>query len=786
MATYKIKTKRYIRKYTAAEKLPVSAALIDAQRVVDELCKVPWEQAAATTSVITSHDESDLDANVSNRDRFDAALFCADHANGAHRAYANAACYKIPFPTGTAGKKITSLKVRVTSDAYNAAGARIALVTNSTGVIPTSCAECRGEGAGGIHAAGVAPQTIQTVGGQRYGYPTIADCIFNVSPGEGEYALPTGGLTLGSYLYVFVLMENYNSVRGNWLEGSSCIVNQIEIVTDSAITGWTDGALIDLTVDALTEYNVTRGKVLPELTGDVSGVRALTIRSTGDPTTVTLSNPITPEQSCIGLRTLYAALYERRLNAVTKTVALAENAREGAGFSVQCEGQGASIGRAWRVSDVTDESWSFVCGVSALGFPKFISGRSSYGLVYSYDGATWLRSNRTTGSFASVCFGIARGTTPMLVAVSYGNGIYYSYNGIDWTQSSNTDGNFRSCVFFQRNGISRFVAGGNNTAGMWYSDDGINWTQSNQTTGKWPGLATTYTGRVIAGSYSDNGIIYSDDGINWTQSNQTTGDWKGIASNNSGTIVAAHFGNGIYVSTDNGVNWALKKSGGYWSSVAYGNGVFVAASQASDGLWSSTNGNSWTRVKSGGTYFGVAFGDENFVAAGSSNGLWLSYNDEITSWRLTTAALLVPFAVPVSFRADKVRLDWSGWSGSATSGGKFNVWLKRGTFVQGYPESVPSNPAIYDATQKNVDGYELVGTIDATQAEKTATFDLVNPIDGYFATILLTAFISLDDLNPSNAMNFPQGVATEMDVNADGSSMSGKGTGWKPDITLIG
>ena len=265
MPTYKIKTKRYLRKYTAADKLPVSAALIDAQRVVDELCNVPWEKAAATTAVITSHDESELDANVSNRDRFDAALFCADHANGAHRAYANAACYKITFPSGTAGKKLTSLKVRVTSDAYNASGARIALVTNSTGVIPTACAECRGEG--GVHAAGVAPQTIQTVGGQRYGYPTIADCIFRVSPGEGEYALPTSGLTLGSYLYVFVLMENYNSVRGNWLEGSSCIVNQIEIVTDSAITGWTDGALIDLTGSPENELKLVKDGILPYIPG---------------------------------------------------------------------------------------------------------------------------------------------------------------------------------------------------------------------------------------------------------------------------------------------------------------------------------------------------------------------------------------------------------------------------------------------------------------------------------------------------------------------------------------
>lgn len=338
MATYKIKTKRYIRKYTAAEKLPVSAALIDAQRVVDELCKVPWEQAAATTAIITSHDESELDANVSNRDRFDAALFCADHANGAHRAYANAACYKIPFPTGTAGKKITSLKVRVTSDAYNAAGARIALVTNSTGVIPTSCAECRGEGAGGIHAAGVAPQTIQTVGGQRYGYPTIADCIFNVSPGEGEYALPTGGLTLGSYLYVFVLMENYNSVRGNWLEGSSCIVNQIEIVTDSAITGWTDGALIDLTGAPENEMQIVKDGILPYIPGAAPvGEFHVAVRTDANPIieddgSQTPVRPATGDKAAAAIGRLFSEFYSGKGDLPTGGGAV--SAAQGASFNV--------------------------------------------------------------------------------------------------------------------------------------------------------------------------------------------------------------------------------------------------------------------------------------------------------------------------------------------------------------------------------------------------------------------------------------------------------------------
>ena len=336
MATYKIKTKRYIRKYTAAEKLPVSAALIDAQRVVDELCNVPWEQAAATTAVITSHDESELDANVSNRDRFDAALFCADHANGAHRAYANAACYKIPFPSGTAGKKVTSLKVRVTSDAYNAAGARIALVTNSTGVIPTACAECRGEG--GVHAAGVAPQTIKTVGGQRYGYPTIADCIFRVSPGEGEYALPTGGLTLGSYLYVFVLMENYNSVRGNWLEGSSCIVNQIEIVTDSAIAGWTDGSLIDLTGSTENELKIVKDGILPYIPGSAPvGEFHVAVRTDANPIieddgSQTPVRPATGDKAAAAIGRLFSTFYSGTGDIPTRGGAV--SAAQGAAFNI--------------------------------------------------------------------------------------------------------------------------------------------------------------------------------------------------------------------------------------------------------------------------------------------------------------------------------------------------------------------------------------------------------------------------------------------------------------------
>ena len=330
MATYKIKTKRYLRKYTAAEKLPVSSTIVDAQRVVDELCNLPWLAVSPAEAGVTSHDETELDANVLNRDRFDAALFCAEHENGEHRAYANAACYKVSFPAGTADMRLTSLKVRVTSDAYNAHGARIALVTNSTGVIPTDCATCRGEGADGVHADGVAPQTIQTVGGKRYGYPTITDCVFSADPAEGEVALPSGGLVLGDCLYVFVLMENYNSVRGNWLEGSSCIRNLVEITTDAEISGWTDGGIVDLTADpGGTELAVLRNGILPYVpVGSPSGAVHVSVRADanlviGPDGSQVESRTATGQAAAAALGRLYANFFKGDVDVETAGAAFA-------------------------------------------------------------------------------------------------------------------------------------------------------------------------------------------------------------------------------------------------------------------------------------------------------------------------------------------------------------------------------------------------------------------------------------------------------------------------------
>lgn len=248
--TYKLIGQRNLRKYTEPKTSPTYAAAIEAQTIVDSLCGVTWKKVSAKDATMTYHTEETvgeidgqkiggLDMNVRIRDQFDAALFCAGHSGGQHRAYANAAVYHYVLPDGTL-PKLTKLTANVTSDPYNSAGARIAILTNATGEIPTNCNECR---TGDAHADGVAPRTIAANGNW---FPTMSDCVFSATPGEGETALPSGGLQLQKHLFVFVLMESYSTVRGNWLEGCSFIRNLIQIETDAAVPGWTDGKIYDL------------------------------------------------------------------------------------------------------------------------------------------------------------------------------------------------------------------------------------------------------------------------------------------------------------------------------------------------------------------------------------------------------------------------------------------------------------------------------------------------------------------------------------------------------------
>lgn len=275
MPTYKIIGKRYLRKYTAPEATPVYAAATDAAQIARELCNVPWEASAVRQAEMPPHGDED---NPANRERFDAALFCAGHTNGMHRAYANAAIYRYTLPEAAVGKTLTGLTVRVTSDPYNAAGARVHVLTNPTGEPPTNCRTVRGdddEGAArtdGTVAAGVAPRETRVYKGKDYWYPVTAEASL----------APTGGLVMQKYLFLAVVLESYATTRGNWLEGASYADNLVSLTLSEAVSGWTEGQTYDLSEDAARSFAVVSGGVMAALPSGDSGVRALTIQRTGD------------------------------------------------------------------------------------------------------------------------------------------------------------------------------------------------------------------------------------------------------------------------------------------------------------------------------------------------------------------------------------------------------------------------------------------------------------------------------------------------------------------------
>ena len=236
--TYKLKGARWLRMWTAADRSSVYAAQSEAQKIADTLCDVPWTRAKSDgPAMFPLTAAKSLDENPANRDLFDAALFCADHSDGAHRAYANAAKYLFELPT-TTGVHLNSVKVHVESDAYNALGARIAVHLLSSAELPTDCATVR---TGAAHAEGVAARRTEERDGRNYWYSNWADVT--ITGGTSESPAAIGDLK--QYLAVFVGMENYATSRNEWLEGASYIRNLIEIETDAVVTGWTDGGTYD-------------------------------------------------------------------------------------------------------------------------------------------------------------------------------------------------------------------------------------------------------------------------------------------------------------------------------------------------------------------------------------------------------------------------------------------------------------------------------------------------------------------------------------------------------------
>ena len=233
---YRIKGRRFLKKYTAAFTTPAYAVIADAQAVVDGLCDTPWQEVEDEVAQMAYHTSevvdnatgtTGLDMNVVIRNRLDAALWCADHSGGRHRAYANAACYVFEMPDMAAYPNLTAVKLRVTSDPYNSTGVRLAVHLSDTLDIPVNCAEAR---EGIAHIEGVAKREERKSSDNKiYWYAATEKVTIAVSSQQ-----------LKKYLFLVVGVENYNVSRGDWLEGCAYISPVVEIETDGEVTGWNE------------------------------------------------------------------------------------------------------------------------------------------------------------------------------------------------------------------------------------------------------------------------------------------------------------------------------------------------------------------------------------------------------------------------------------------------------------------------------------------------------------------------------------------------------------------
>ena len=228
MATsYIAGSKRFCRQYAASNASATYAALTSAVEAARVLKKTPWVPVEADLST-TFPPHAELGTLPASVNYYDAYEFCAEHADGQHRAYAGMVAHRIELPSAAVGLTLTSVSFSVSCDPYNPAGARLALTTTSvTDSYPSPDWQTAREGV--CHLDAFAPRTANTDGSLWYG--TTATATLS----------PAGGLVLGRYIWIYLSLENYERARNGWLEGAARIHPVFSITVASSIPGYFSG-----------------------------------------------------------------------------------------------------------------------------------------------------------------------------------------------------------------------------------------------------------------------------------------------------------------------------------------------------------------------------------------------------------------------------------------------------------------------------------------------------------------------------------------------------------------
>lgn len=269
MNTYRIKAKRFLKKYTAANLSPDYAGLSDAVTASEAIREIPWEECPVDVeAALPAHDGEAREANAANRDRFDAAAWCGEHADGMHRAYAQAACYRIAFPDAAVGGRIASVSVRVTCDPYCAQGAHVALAAGGAGDVPPSWTDAT---RGLLRASRAAMRSFSTA--------EDGTILWRAETGDVVFS-PAGGIETPKFLFVFVTLEDYAFARNGHLEGSAMLGPAVSVSTEDPVPGWSADSTVDAS-DEGREFAVCRGGVLPGLREADRAVRSYECLASG-------------------------------------------------------------------------------------------------------------------------------------------------------------------------------------------------------------------------------------------------------------------------------------------------------------------------------------------------------------------------------------------------------------------------------------------------------------------------------------------------------------------------
>lgn len=867
MATYKIKGQRWLRKYTAKRSSPVYAAAVDAQTVVDSFCEIPWESVFEKDAGMTYHTDevvdedskiTGLDKNVLIRDCFDAALFCAGHVGGQHRAYANAAVYRYELPDEAVGLTLSSISIQVTSDPYNSRGVRLHVFTNSTGEIPMNCHTLRGEDSSGeiiddgTTAAAVAPRTVETRSGTDYWYPTVETATLS----------PTGGMTLQKYLFILVALESYSTVRGNWMEGSSFIKNAVEITLPAPVSGWSSTEVNDLSdvTDDSTAFNVTRGGVCQSIVGAVSGVFGAEVLKTGDSLDELAYSPdgipgvagvvSNIADTVTNLKTSYSANVKFVSCVFCKTSSVEWSQYVIAFSDAQFwGGPGSSSGHmstvrtskvvnvlsfdgtgkrfSFQMDEFTNDdvasgvAFAWIEGLSGSALRIHVITRNGVEITtedYARDGEwhSWGGSGsntRTTGVSTPCC--ICNGKPVYLGSSSItGEGLPSSISFAGTVTSV-------KCkdvpIAGTRGYTSVLVVSGDLTmvGGVPVKNCAIVTVADGTATVTRPTFDSAITPDAYDG-YSVSPVMPRlldvTGSVNDVDEYIVTGSFShlsGIAINgcamidSSGKVaekeLAGPDGRLSFISSMLAIcgDVYFYQGSTYnairvypYDAISRALATNITEEQSCIGLRAlyaklymgaikpvTVASIGYKRFGAG---FSISTGDKSVYSYDGSDVLTVN---SVPVYRMSMSALAIPFSTPIDFVARKIRLDWSSFDGSVT-GGRFNVWLKNGEYVDELPENVLVRPEMYIGA-KSVAGWNYVGSVDVSDGSTYKVFDLDEWLNKRLATLMFTAFVSMDDVNPSAETEFPQGVVTEFSVDPNVGSIIGDGSLWNPDITLI-